>query len=59
MFTWYRNSQVCYAYLSGVSSMLQGEVDYISRLDFPHSKWFTRGWTLQGKPYFTFDSTTL
>ncbi|RYC57487.1 hypothetical protein CHU98_g8725 [Xylaria longipes] len=37
MFRWYKNAAVCYAYLSDVQSMS----------DFPASKWFTRGWTLQ------------
>jgi hypothetical protein len=40
MFTWYKNSTCCYAYLSDVSkAMLE--------IEFPESRWFTRGWTLQ------------
>ncbi|OTB00169.1 hypothetical protein M426DRAFT_43871, partial [Hypoxylon sp. CI-4A] len=38
MFIWYRDSQVCYAYLADV----QVKTD-----TFPKSRWFTRGWTLQ------------
>ncbi|CAG8952888.1 hypothetical protein HYFRA_00007602 [Hymenoscyphus fraxineus] len=37
MFLWYRNAEVCYAYLS--------DVDEDSELS--ESLWFTRGWTLQ------------
>ncbi len=42
MFNWYRNSEVCYAYLSDVVSIQEEEA-----LGFGTSKWFTRGWTLQ------------
>ncbi|KAI0423793.1 HET-domain-containing protein [Xylaria sp. FL1042] len=44
MYRWYKESDVCYAFLSDVSE---------SRLSLPSSKglsssrWFTRGWTLQ------------
>jgi hypothetical protein len=37
MFTWYRNSGKCYAYL----------VDVDRPEDFANSRWFTRAWTLQ------------
>ena len=37
MFKWYKDSQVCYSYLSDVKE----------RSDFADSQWFTRGWTLQ------------
>ncbi|KAI0841476.1 HET-domain-containing protein [Hypoxylon sp. FL0890] len=37
MFSWYRDSSVCYAYL----------VDVFKGEDFERSRWFTRGWTLQ------------
>jgi hypothetical protein len=40
MFTWYKNAWCCYAYLSDVS-----KANLV--LDFPRSRWFTRGWTLQ------------
>lgn len=39
MFNWYRDSQVCYAYLCDVS------IDETET--FAKSAWFTRGWTLQ------------
>jgi hypothetical protein len=45
MFQWYREAQVCYAYLADVSSDFLG-----SRAVSPavrRSRWFTRGWTLQ------------
>jgi hypothetical protein len=45
MFDWYRNAQVCYAYLSDVSSASSSHHDLNS--SFRNSKWFTRGWTLQ------------
>lgn len=38
MFQWYHKSEVCYAYLSDVTSL---------SVEFVHSRWFTRGWTLQ------------
>ncbi|KAK5801221.1 hypothetical protein VI817_003433 [Penicillium citrinum] len=37
MFRWYQESRVCFAFLADVSS----------KDDFPKSRWFTRGWTLQ------------
>jgi len=40
MFAWYRDSDRCYAYLSDV---LEANMDE----NFPGSRWFTRGWTLQ------------
>ncbi|KAI0439234.1 HET-domain-containing protein [Xylaria telfairii] len=46
MFNWYRDSHICYAYLSDVlkepiESLQDGVVS------FEESRWFTRGWTLQ------------
>jgi hypothetical protein len=44
MFKWYKNSKICYAYLSDYDishgSSLKEDV-------FRRCKWFTRGWTLQ------------
>ncbi|KAF2648911.1 HET-domain-containing protein [Lophiostoma macrostomum CBS 122681] len=40
MFEWYCDASVCYAYLGDVSETSFEE-------DFPRSRWFTRGWTLQ------------
>ena len=37
MFAWYRNSDVCIAYLAETTDLL----------DCPSDPWFTRGWTLQ------------
>jgi hypothetical protein len=51
MFTWYRNATKCYVYLSDVSTCDYKENNHLSRskweLSFRHSRWFTRGWTLQ------------
>jgi hypothetical protein len=41
MFNWYRDSEVCYAYLSDVILIRK------DGLGFGNSKWFSRGWTLQ------------
>ncbi|KAJ4301473.1 hypothetical protein N0V90_003565 [Kalmusia sp. IMI 367209] len=40
MFRWYQRASVCYVYLSDVSIHDKKGV-------FRHSRWFTRGWTLQ------------
>ena len=52
MYLWYKNSDICYAYLSDVAVAF--EVDNSSGVGvcvppeaFKRSKWFTRGWTLQ------------
>ncbi|KAF2184942.1 HET-domain-containing protein [Zopfia rhizophila CBS 207.26] len=42
MWNWYKNANVCYAYLAGVPNRLSGWSD-----QFRRSRWFTRGWTLQ------------
>ena len=47
MFTWYRNAQVCYAYLSDVPTEENWSAHYKLDSPFRKSKWFTRGWTLQ------------
>ncbi|KAF0635540.1 hypothetical protein FPSE5266_20371 [Fusarium pseudograminearum] len=39
MFSWYKNSAICYAYLADVNP---GDLP-----SFSTSRWFTRGWTLQ------------
>jgi hypothetical protein len=46
MFRWYRDAQVCYAYLSDVG---KGDINDHCQPDsgFRNSLWFTRGWTLQ------------
>jgi hypothetical protein len=45
MFAWYKQSEVCYAYLSDVNSA-DGDHEAPDS-QFRLSKWFTRGWTLQ------------
>ncbi|KAH8755622.1 hypothetical protein F5882DRAFT_482080 [Hyaloscypha sp. PMI_1271] len=45
MFRWYRDAEVCYAYLSDVWGPLEPGLMMMG--DFRSSKWFTRGWTLQ------------
>jgi hypothetical protein len=43
MFSWYRNASICYVYLSDVSI-----INYrMHSACIRHSRWFTRGWTLQ------------
>ncbi|KAI1372825.1 heterokaryon incompatibility protein-domain-containing protein [Hypoxylon crocopeplum] len=42
MFRWYKDAEVCYAFLSDVQDMPQTD-----EYEFRHSRWFTRGWTLQ------------
>ena len=44
MFKWYKDAEVCYAYLNDV--LVKGDYDAIVH-SFRRSKWFTRGWTLQ------------
>lgn len=41
MYRWYERSEVCYAYLSDLPSHLP------LTASLKHSRWFTRGWTLQ------------
>ncbi len=41
MYRWYERSDVCYAYLSDLPSHLP------LTISLRHSRWFTRGWTLQ------------
>lgn len=45
MFKWYRNSEVCYIYLSDVPDA--NAEHRAPQSAFRRSKWFTRGWTLQ------------
>ena len=55
MFAWYSQALVCYAYLHDVPGPVQALSDPASSSstrsdiprEFPDSKWFTRGWTLQ------------
>lgn len=43
MWSWYKNACICYAYLEDIPN---GTVGW-STSAFQHSRWFTRGWTLQ------------
>ncbi|PMD63972.1 HET-domain-containing protein [Hyaloscypha bicolor E] len=44
MFRWYREADICYAYLDDVCS---SEDPAQASSSFQSSRWFTRGWTLQ------------
>jgi hypothetical protein len=47
MFNWYKEAQVCYAYLSDVPKSLTVKDHHKDRSAFRNSRWFKRGWTLQ------------
>lgn len=56
MFQWYSRSAICYAFLEDVwdSNVINGDLPFFDGSDYDnegsvleHSKWFTRGWTLQ------------
>jgi len=51
MFRWYHDATKCYVYLSDVSigSSVGNELSFQQTREpaFQHSRWFTRGWTLQ------------
>jgi hypothetical protein len=47
MFRWYRDAQVCYAYLSDVPAGCTTDSHHEAKSPFRRSQWFTRGWTLQ------------
>lgn len=49
MYQWYENSRICYVYLSDVSTVTgrDGDTHHSHNSEFQHSRWFTRGWTLQ------------
>lgn len=44
MFAWYQRSKVCFCYLEDVDAAPTQEIPDVS---ISHSRWFTRGWTLQ------------
>jgi hypothetical protein len=44
MFSWYKDAQVCYVYLTDIPSPPRG-VDLLELMG--SSRWFSRGWTLQ------------
>jgi hypothetical protein len=45
MYQWYKNAEVCYAYLTDVTT--KSNIGKRFETEFANSKWFTRGWTLQ------------
>ena len=45
MWRYYKEAEVCYAYLSDLPSYLSGRANVVEKLKA--CKWFTRGWTLQ------------
>lgn len=53
MFQWYRDSAICYAYLSDVdgsedpTELAEGDDESVGSSSFARSRWFGRGWTLQ------------
>ncbi|GAP87911.1 putative het domain-containing protein [Rosellinia necatrix] len=48
MFKWYRNAEVCYAFLEDFKcGQVQNSIGNATQLGFGHCRWFTRGWTLQ------------
>lgn len=59
MFKWYRDAEICYAYLEDIDHQLDGvkrrgaskasggTTTTQGPLGFGHSRWFSRGWTLQ------------
>lgn len=46
MYKYYKNSEICYAYLSDVPSWDQDDPSRFEE-SFKMSRWYTRGWTLQ------------
>ncbi|KUJ22439.1 HET-domain-containing protein [Mollisia scopiformis] len=47
MYNWYRDSRVCYVYLSDVPPEVDMSFHIQEDSPFRKSQWFTRGWTLQ------------
>jgi hypothetical protein len=54
MFRWYKNAQVCYAYLEDIeahamedSNVPQRKASAVIDTPLETARWFTRGWTLQ------------
>ena len=54
MFRWYRDAAICYAFLEDVDlghtsthAGTEGIQGMFGAMGFGHSRWFTRGWTLQ------------
>ncbi|KAI0543841.1 heterokaryon incompatibility protein-domain-containing protein [Xylaria curta] len=47
MFRWYKKASICYAYMEDVENGSHDNKAGSFRLLYQHSRWFTRGWTLQ------------
>ncbi|KAJ2993972.1 hypothetical protein NUW58_g1676 [Xylaria curta] len=47
MFRWYKKASICYAYLEDVKYGYHDSKGGLFHLLCQHSRWFTRGWTLQ------------
>ncbi|KAI1739823.1 heterokaryon incompatibility protein-domain-containing protein [Xylaria scruposa] len=47
MFRWYKKAAICYAYMEDVENGSHDSKAGSFRLLCQHSRWFTRGWTLQ------------
>ncbi|KAI1128302.1 heterokaryon incompatibility protein-domain-containing protein [Nemania abortiva] len=47
MFQWYKNASICYAYMEDVKHGYHDRIGGLFHLLCQHSRWFTRGWTLQ------------
>ncbi|KAE8149239.1 heterokaryon incompatibility protein-domain-containing protein [Aspergillus avenaceus] len=47
MMNWYLRSEICFAYLEDVPMAEKRFTPHAKGSDFRHSRWFTRGWTLQ------------
>ncbi|KAI8951218.1 hypothetical protein F4801DRAFT_601503 [Xylaria longipes] len=47
MFQWYKKASICYAYMEDVKHSGHDNESSVFHLLCQHSRWFTRGWTLQ------------
>ncbi|GAW20295.1 hypothetical protein ANO14919_097960 [Xylariales sp. No.14919] len=47
MFRWYKQASICYAYMEDVKHGYHDKKGGLFHLLCQHSRWFTRGWTLQ------------
>ncbi|KAG8162360.1 hypothetical protein KVR01_008125 [Diaporthe batatas] len=47
MYRWYQNSEICYVYLADATPESRGSIKTRYRKNIQHSRWITRGWTLQ------------
>lgn len=47
MYAWYRDSEICYAFLEDVPAAASRDFPLTDSTEFRHARWFTRGWCLQ------------